>query len=137
MNHTAARIGAVLYVIWGVVHIAAAYEILRLGQSLDPGMVQARVYQDSWNILMGALASVAVGAAMNWRNSWTGYWINLVLVSLLDVAYIAFVVVPGHTPPWPGLVGPVLWVLAVIASTVGIVSARRGASAASTGPADH
>ncbi|WP_193096759.1 hypothetical protein [Brevibacterium sp. FME17] len=134
MNHITARIGAIFYVIWGLVHIAAAYQLLQLGQSLDPGMVQARIFQDSWNILMGALASVAVGATMNWRNSWTGYWINLILVTTLDVAYIAFVVVPGYAPLWPGLAGPILWVLAAIASTVGIVGARRGASAASTLP---
>ena len=134
MYRIAARIGATLYVIWGLVHISAAYALLQLGQSLDPGMVQARIFQDAWNILMGALAAIAVGAAMNWRNSWTGYWINLVMVTLLDVAYIAFVVVPGYIPLWPGMVGPLTWVLAAIASTVGIVGARRGVPAT---PADR
>jgi hypothetical protein len=56
MNQLAARIGATFYVIWGLVHINAAYGLLKLGQSLSAGMVRARIYQDAWTILFGALA---------------------------------------------------------------------------------
>lgn len=54
MNQLAARIGAIFYVVWGIVHINAAYGLLKLGQSVRAGMVQARIYQDAWNILFGA-----------------------------------------------------------------------------------
>lgn len=128
MSRVAAKIGAVFYVIWGIVHINAAHALLKLGQSLDPGMVQARVFQDAWNILVGAIAVIVVGIAMNWRNSKVGFWINLTLVSLLDIAFVLFVIVPGYAPLWPGLQGPIAWVIAVFFSTVGLATGRRTAT---------
>ncbi|MFI7611327.1 hypothetical protein ACIBP6_08930 [Nonomuraea terrae] len=125
MNRLAPKIGAIFYILWGLVHINAAYALLTLGRSLDPGMVQARVFQDAWNILAGAIVVIVVGAAMNWRNSRAGFWINLILVSLLDIAFVVFVIVPGYAPLWPGLQGPITWVIAAVFSAAGIVAARR------------
>lgn len=122
MNQLAARIGAIFYVIWGVVHINAAYGLLKLGQGLSAGMVQARIYQDAWNILFGALAVIVIGVTMNWRNSRTGFWTNLTLVSLLDIAFILFVIVPGYAPLWPGLEGPIAWVIAATGTAVGLAA---------------
>ena len=68
MNH---RIGAVMYVIWGVLHIRAATLVYQLGQTLEPGMVQGRVLQGAWNLLFFALVAIVVGVWMNWRNSWS------------------------------------------------------------------
>ncbi|PZG21124.1 hypothetical protein [Nonomuraea aridisoli] len=125
MNRLAPKIGAIFYILWGLVHINAAYALLTLGWSLDPGMVQARVFQDAWNILAGAVVAIIVGAVMNWRNSRAGFWINLVLVSLLDTAFVLFVLVPGYAPLWPGLQGPIAWVIAAVFSAVGVLAARR------------
>lgn len=125
MTGITAKLGAVFYVIWGLVHIKATHGLLELGQSLDPGMVQARVYQDAWNILMSAIAVILIGILMNWRNSTTGYWINLVLVTVLDIAFVLFVIVPGYAPLWPGLEGPIAWVIAAVLSTLAFTSRRR------------
>ena len=129
MNQLAVRIGAIFYVIWGIVHINAAYGLLKLGQSLSAGMVQARIYQDAWNILFGALAVIIIGVTMNWRNSRTGFWTNLALVSLLDIAFILFVIVPGYAPLWPGLEGPIAWVIAASCTAVGLAARATGTSA--------
>lgn len=129
MNQLAARIGAIFYVIWGIVHINAAYGLLELGQSLSAGMVQARIYQDAWNILFGALAVIVIGVTMNWRNSRTGFWINLTLVSLLDIAFILFVIVPGYAPLWPGLEGPIAWIIAASCTAVGLAARTMTTSA--------
>lgn len=129
MTRIAAKIGAIFYVIWGLVHINAAYALLTLGQSLHPGMVQARIFQDAWNILAGAIVAIIIGAAMNWRNSTTGFWINLTLVSLLDIAFVLFVIVPGYAPLWPGLQGPIAWVIAAFFSTLGLTTRRHAGPA--------
>jgi len=50
-----------------------------------------------------------------------GYWLNLVVVSAADLGYIFFVLVPGYVPLLPGGLGPLLWVLALIFSTLAIV----------------
>ncbi|MEV5010473.1 hypothetical protein AB0K74_19030 [Streptomyces sp. NPDC056159] len=59
---------------------------------------------------------------MNWRNSRTGFWINLTLVSLLDIPFILFVIVPGYAPLWPGLQGPIAWVIAATCAAVGLAA---------------
>jgi hypothetical protein len=122
MNQLAAKTGAVFFVIWGIVHINAAYDLLKLGQSLHPGMVQARIFQDAWNILMGAIVVIIIAVTMNWRNSGTGFWINLTLVSLLDIPFVLFVIVPGYAPLWPGLQGPIAWVIAASCAAVGLAA---------------
>ncbi len=53
-----------------------------------------------------------------------GFWLNLILSSVTDIGFILFVVAPGYLPLWPGLLGPALWVAAVISSTAGLLAAR-------------
>ena len=55
-----ARTGSILYVLWGVLHIVAAFKVYTLGQSLEPGMVQGRIFQDAWNLLFFALFGTAI-----------------------------------------------------------------------------
>lgn len=115
-----ARMGAVTYVLWGLLHIQAARLVYMLGNSLDAGMVQGRIYQDAYNLLFFALFGIAIAIMYNWKNSRLGYWLNLVVVSAADIGFIVYVLIPGYAPMVPGAAGPVLWVLAVIFSTLGI-----------------
>jgi hypothetical protein len=87
--------------------------------------VQGRIYQDAWNLLFFALFGIAVGVILNWKNSRLGYWLNLIVVSAGDIGYIGFVLIPGHVPFMPGALGPILWILAVIFSTIGLMSAAK------------
>ncbi|GMR16839.1 MAG: hypothetical protein BMS9Abin31_1226 [Gammaproteobacteria bacterium] len=41
-----ARIGAVLYILWGILHIVAAYKVFALGQSLEQEMSWRRLNID-------------------------------------------------------------------------------------------
>ena len=50
-----AKTGAVAYILWGLLHIQAARMVYALGGTLEPGMVQARVFQDAWNLLVFAI----------------------------------------------------------------------------------
>ena len=120
-----ARIGAITYVLWGLLHIEAARRVYMLGQSLETGMVQGRIIQDAWNLLFFALFGIVVAVVWNWRNNRLGYWLNLVVVSAGDIGFILFVLVPGYIPLVPGGLGPLLWILALVLSTLGIISAKR------------
>jgi hypothetical protein len=120
-----ARLGSVTYVLWGLLHIEAARRVYMLGQSIDPGMIQGRIYQDAWSLLFFAIFGIVVAVYLNWRNSCLGYWLNLIVVSAADLGYIFFVLIPGYVPLVPGGLGPLLWVLALIFSTLGIVKARQ------------
>ncbi len=112
-----ARTGSILYVLWGVLHIVAAFKIYALGQSLEPGMVQGRILQDAWNLLFFALFGTAVAIKYNWRNIKLGYWLNLVVVSAGDIGFIIFLLEPGYLPLIPGALGPLLWLLALAFTT--------------------
>ncbi len=116
-----ARIGAVLYILWGVLHIVAASKVFTLGQSLEQGMVQGRLYQDAWNLLFFALFGIVVAVLYNWKNNKIGYWLNLVVVGVGDIGFIITILLPGYLPLFPGSLGPILWLLALTFSTIAIL----------------
>jgi len=120
-----AKLGAVTYVLWGLLHIQAARFVYVLGQSLEPGIIQGRIYQDAWNLLFFALFGIVVAVTLNWKNSRLGYWLNLVVVSAGDIGFIITIIVPGYIPLVPGGLGPLLWVAALAFSTLGILASNR------------
>ena len=113
-----AKLGAVTYVLWGLLHIQAARLVYVLGQTLEPGIVQARIYQGAWNLLFFALFGIAVAVVLNWKNSRLGYWLNLVVISIADIGFIITILLPGYVPLVPAGLGPLLWIIAVIFSTL-------------------
>lgn len=126
--------GAICYALWGCLHLQAAYLVYHVGAALEPGMAQGRVFQDAWNLLFFGVTAIAVALTLNIRNSVWGYWINLSVLALADTGLIFFVLLPGYMPLWPGLAGPVLWILGWIlttlayfqtASTTGTIAAMR------------
>ena len=117
-------VGAICYAIWGCLHLQAAYAVYHVGAALDPGMVQGRVFQDAWNLLFFGVTAIAVALTLNIRNNAWGYWINLGILALADTGLIIFVLIPGYMPRWPGLAGPILWVLGWALTTLAYL--RRG-----------
>ena len=114
-----AKIGAGLYVLWGLLHAAAAYDefILGAGQS---GLVQGKLYQGAWNLLFFALASIVIAIKYNWHNGRLGYWLNLIVISVADIGFLIFVLIPGHVTLFPPILGPVLWLSGAAFTTLGI-----------------
>lgn len=115
-----AKIGSVSYIIWGLLHIVAAVQGFQLGASLEPGLVQGKINQGAWDLLFTALAAISISIIYNWKNSVLGYWVNLLLVSIADIGFIIFVLLPGHIELFPGILGPVFWITAAVFSTLGI-----------------
>jgi hypothetical protein len=117
-------VGAICYALWGCLHLQAAYAVYHVGAALEPGMVQGRVFQDAWNLLFFGVTAIAVALTLNIRNNAWGYWINLGILALADTGLIIFVLIPGYMPLWPGLAGPILWVLGWALTTLAYL--RRG-----------
>jgi len=44
MSNIFAKLGAITYVIWGILHIVAAKAVYTLGETLDPGLIQGRIF---------------------------------------------------------------------------------------------
>jgi hypothetical protein len=114
------HIGTVFYVLWGLLHLVAAYQVFRLARGQASNMVQGRLYQNAWNLACIAVVVIVIAVVYNWNNSLFGYWLNLVTTSITDIGFILFIVVPRYLPLRLGIPGPALWILAVITSTVGI-----------------
>lgn len=125
-----AKLGAVAYVIWGVLHLKAAQMMVLLGQSIAAGALQGRIYQHAWNLLFFAVFAIAVAVWMNWKNSRLGYWLNLVVISAADIGFVVFVLMPGHVPMMPGVLGPIFWIVALLLTTLGVMRSNRGDLAA-------
>ena len=125
MKTYAHKIGAVMYFIWGLLHLKAAYSVYQLGTSLETGMIQGRVFQDAWSLLFFALVGITVAVVFNWKNSRLGYWINLITVSVTDIGFILFVLMPGYISIFPGILGPVFWVLGVLFSSIGLSTSKK------------
>lgn len=117
------QIGAVLYLVWGGLHLLAAYRVYRLGTGLDAGMVRGRIAQSAWNLAFVGIAVMVTAVVLNWQNSPLGYWLSLTATSVTDVGFILFLLLPGYLPLWPGSLGPVLWLAAALASTLGLLGA--------------
>ena len=123
MSNIFAKLGAISYFLWGILHIEAARRVYSFGQSLEPGMLQGRIFQDAFYLLFFAGFAIYVALLCNWKNNRLGYWLNLIVISAADIGYIIFVLGPGYVPIVPGALGPLLWVLAVIFSTIALKDA--------------
>ncbi|MES2183590.1 MAG: hypothetical protein V4505_03495 [Pseudomonadota bacterium] len=112
--------GAVLYILWGLLHFMAAYAVFKLAQSTD-SMVHGRLVQAAWNLACFSVAAIGIAVFFNLKNSLWGYWVNVAIISVADLGFIFFVLVPGLMPLWPGALGPVLWLVGLALSTAGIM----------------
>jgi hypothetical protein len=117
-----ARLGAVFYVLWGVFHLVAASTVYALAEQ-STGMVRGRLLQDAFYLLFFALAGILMAVILNWRNDKQGYWMNGTLIAFADVPFVLFVLVPGLVPWWPGLAGPLLWLIAFLLTSIARVFA--------------
>ena len=142
--HSAGVWGATFYVLWGVMHAMIGIQILVVNMRQSTHAVINTLYQDShqstpehlgpvvgalmnqhgWNLLWFGLFAAVVGVLWNRRNNLAAYWANLAVVSLADIGFIAAILVPGYINVWMGIGGPILWVFAVIFSTLGLNSQR-------------
>ena len=113
--------GAICYAVWGCLHLYAGYSVFLLGNSVDPGLVRARLHQAGFNLFFFGVAAICVALTLNIRNNNWGYWINLGILALADIGLIIFVLIPGYWSWWPGLAGPILWALGFVFTTLAYI----------------
>jgi hypothetical protein len=133
MEKIAAKLGAVLYVCWGLLHFTAAYGVFKLAQNSPASMTQGRLMQTAFYLAAFATAAIILAITLNWRSDRLGFWSNAVMVGTADVPFILFVLLPGYAPMWPGLLGPALWIAALFFTAVGRVSLAPASTAKTNG----
>lgn len=135
------RIGAIFFMLWGLLHIVGAGVLLWsvpnegassvlsiIGSALPPqsapptpeALVGAILAYYAWNLIwIGGLVLV-VGAMYNWRNSRPGYWLNLTVVSAADIGLIYLLLLPGYMAWSDGMMGIALWLPAALFGAWGV-----------------
>lgn len=143
MKPVAHKIGAVFYVLWGMMHIMIGGMLLQkasmegpaayllsmnpetsIGLLAFPGMVSGIFAQNAWNLIWFGLLAMVVAIRFNWRNSWTGYWINLSVVSLADAGFVGAILIPGYMKSFEAYLGPLMWILAAFFSTWAVFAGK-------------
>jgi hypothetical protein len=113
MDKIAAKLGAALYVCWGLLHFTAAYGVYKLALNSPATVAQGRLMQTAFYLVAFATAAIVLAIMLNWHNDRFGFWVNGAIVSIADIPFILFVLIPGYAPWWPGVLGPALWIAAL------------------------
>lgn len=149
---TAAKVGAGLFALWGVLHVWVGVEGARqyltkgtraiwamfLGGANAPASAYQYPTDAVTSNVQGHLAlnfAIDVGgygllglavAWMIWKQgSWVAYLLGVVVIGVADLAFLFTQVTTGLIEANAGTVGgPVIWVLACIVTPIGLRSAR-------------
>ncbi|MEL6955716.1 MAG: hypothetical protein AAFO88_03655 [Pseudomonadota bacterium] len=114
----ALKASAVLWVIWGLVHMLAGAIVIpadatggfqAITDAIDPALLENDYHpavggvlnQHGWNLFWGGAVTV-IGAVFIWRANTTAIWVTGMVGGLLDVGYLVFVDIPGYVNFVPG-----------------------------------
>ena len=109
---------AVLWVVWGLVHMLAGVIVLSsdaaggfsaIADAVDPALVAgtyadavgAVLNQHAWNLLWFGVATL-IGGVMIWRGNLTAIWVTAMVGGLADLGYFMFLDLGGHVNFLPG-----------------------------------
>lgn len=116
----ALKVAAVLWVIWGLVHVLAGVIVLTsdasggfaaIADAVDPETFTAEyapavggiLNQHGWNLGWFGSATV-IGAYFIWNRNLTAIWVTGMVGGLADLGYLLFVDLPGYVNFFPGTV---------------------------------
>lgn len=117
---TVLKIAAVLWVIWGLVHLLAGVLVLSadasggfqaIADAVEPELLTGDYHaavggimnQHGWNLGWFGVATV-IGAVFIWRHNLTAIWVTAMVGGLADLGYLLFVDLPGFVNFFPGTV---------------------------------
>jgi hypothetical protein len=120
-----ARLGAVLFAAWGLLHVAGGLAIFQDGYAAYRGgaaqhapIADAILMYLAYMFIVVGLAVTAVGATLGWNNSHLGLAINTALIGLTDLGLVVFLVVPGFVSWGEAAIGLGLFAFAIVPATI-------------------
>ncbi|KAJ3297242.1 hypothetical protein HDU79_004366 [Rhizoclosmatium sp. JEL0117] len=153
--HIATKIGAVLFLIWGILHLWVPYDAFHnfhegglekavLGIAGGPNSpldkVQVPTDAATANLMEGLIKNFVLdvggygvlGVAVAFK-LWTegdlfAFLLGLVVIGIADMSFLYFLVVPGGVIDlkFEVVLGPLLWFLAIIVTPVGLFYGAQG-----------
>ena len=117
-HRTALKIAAVLWVIWGLVHMLAAFFVIPVDSQTASGNILDRVdparlvadypvelsgilSQHGWNLGWFGISTV-VGGVFIWRANMTAIWVTGLIGGMADAGYFLFIDMAGYANFLPG-----------------------------------
>ncbi|MEM6832224.1 MAG: hypothetical protein ACFBZ9_10380 [Sphingomonadales bacterium] len=114
----ALKVSAVLWVIWGLVHLLAGIVTMSvdttsafqgIAAAVEPSLLVADYHpavgailnQHGWNLAWAGAVTI-VGAVFIWRKSGTSIWVTGLVGGLFDIGYFVFVDLGGFGTFFPG-----------------------------------
>ena len=135
------KVGAVIYGMWGLIHVAGGAMLLAdatsdnptkalisIGSAFNETEIPAVTHPSlegvlafhSFNLLWMGLVAAIVAFTMNWKNSKAGFWFNTAIIGFADIGLIVFMLAPGIVKFEEGIIGPVLWPLGILFLLLGL-----------------
>ena len=126
------KVAAVLWVIWGIVHVMAGVLIIpvdaqtaigNIADAVDkstlaadyPPALSAILSQHGWNLgWIGA--TTIVGGLFIWRANLTAIWVTALVGGMADIGYFVFIDLPGYANFVPGTVMTIVSATAIVIS---------------------
>lgn len=138
MNY--AKIGAVCFVLWGLLHILGGIVILMaVGESPAEGFAVYRESSAEYTELAGDILGYLaygfvwlglvvgyVGIRQNWNNSMAGLTLNTAVVAFVELGAIVFLILPGHLSWGEAAPGLILFLGGTIFGGIACQSAHTG-----------
>ncbi|MEO1550779.1 MAG: hypothetical protein AAFR93_10155 [Pseudomonadota bacterium] len=140
----ALQLSAILWVIWGAVHVLAGGIVLSseasgavqaIADAVPAAALEAEYHpavggilnQHGWNLAWFGLVTI-LGGVLIWQQNITAIWITGLVGGMADLGYLLFVDVPGYVNFFPGTVMTLVSGSA-IALSFWVWLSRRGAAA--------
>ena len=132
------KIGALFYIFWGMIHILGGSAIMLQDKASAQLAMQgtARPIEEfehisnatlngilsyhGFNIVWFGIFVIVVAIAFNWKNKIIGYWLNLTVISAIEIGLIVFMLIPENMLISDGSIGIVLFLLALTFTTIGL-----------------
>lgn len=113
-----AKIGAIAYALWSILHIVLG--VTRLNErAANEALAEAvgRLAQGHWTLIYIGVFGLIL-SYFNWQNNRTAYWIALFIISAEDIGFLLFPVFYGGTPMPGAAIGPGLWLIGLVFSSI-------------------
>jgi len=113
-----ARIGAIAYGLWSLLHIMLGVERLSARADVDQLAESAgRLAQGHWTLIYLGIFGLIL-SYFNWKNAKWAYWVALFIISAEDIGFILFPVIQGGLEFPKSVIGPGLWLIGLLFTTI-------------------
>ena len=117
----AAKIGAIAYALWSVLHIALG--VSRLSERAADGTLSeaaGRFAQGHWTLIYLGVFGLIL-SWFNWQNNKAAYWVAAFIITAEDIGFLLFPVMQGGIEFPASIVGPGLWIIGLVFTTIAYV----------------